>query len=82
MKIRPVGADLLHEDGQTYMSKLKITFPNFANAPKHKTKCSLKNKIRIIVICEQECKLSVDVKNYLYDCGGNTSIKRSLLWLE
>jgi hypothetical protein len=50
MKIRPVGAELFHEDGQTDMTKLTITFPNFANAPKHETKYRIKNKIRILVI--------------------------------
>jgi len=34
MKIRPVGAGLLHADGQTDMTKLRVAFRNFANAPK------------------------------------------------
>jgi len=36
MKIRPVGAEFLHADGQTdtVMTKLIVTFRNFANAPK------------------------------------------------
>jgi hypothetical protein len=38
MKIRRVGAELFREDGrtdrQTDMTKLIITFRNFANAPK------------------------------------------------
>jgi hypothetical protein len=33
MKIRPVGAELYHADGQTDMMKLIIAFRNFANAP-------------------------------------------------
>jgi len=37
MKIRPVGAELFHADGQahrqTYMTKLIIAFRNFVNAP-------------------------------------------------
>jgi hypothetical protein len=33
MKIRPVGAELLHEDGQTDMTKLTVAFRNFANVP-------------------------------------------------
>jgi hypothetical protein len=40
MKIRPVGADLFHADGrtdrQTDMTKLRVAFRNFANAPKNK----------------------------------------------
>ena len=39
MKIRPVGAELFHADGQahrqTYMTKLIIAFRNFVNAPKN-----------------------------------------------
>jgi hypothetical protein len=38
MKICPVGAELFHVDGrtvkQTDMKKLRVTFRNFANAPK------------------------------------------------
>ena len=36
MKIRPVGAELFHADGQTdtAMTMLTVTFRNFANAPK------------------------------------------------
>ena len=38
MKIRPVGAELFHADGhtdrQTYIAKLIVASPNFANAPK------------------------------------------------
>jgi hypothetical protein len=36
MKIRPVGAELFHADGQTdYMTKLIVTVYNFAKAPKN-----------------------------------------------
>ena len=43
MKIRPVGAELSHADkgtdrrtdGRTDMTKLIVTFRNFANAPKN-----------------------------------------------
>jgi len=40
MKIHPVGAELFHEDGRTDtdgrtdMTKLVVTFRDFANAPK------------------------------------------------
>jgi len=34
MKIRPVGAELFHEEGQTDMTKLIVTFSSSANAPK------------------------------------------------
>jgi hypothetical protein len=35
MKIRPVGAELFHADGRTDMTKLIVTFLNFANTPKN-----------------------------------------------
>jgi len=34
MKIRPVGASLFRADGQTDMTKLMVSFRNFANSPK------------------------------------------------
>jgi hypothetical protein len=34
IKIRPVGSDLFHTDGQTGMAKLIVIFRNFANVPK------------------------------------------------
>jgi hypothetical protein len=39
MKIRPVGAELFHADGQTDMTKLIVAFCNFSNAPKHPGVC-------------------------------------------
>ena len=33
IKIRPLGAQLLHADGQMDMTKLTVVFRNFANAP-------------------------------------------------
>ena len=35
MKIRLVGAELLHADGQTDVAKLTVAFRNFANAPQN-----------------------------------------------
>jgi hypothetical protein len=35
MKIRAVGAELFHADGQTGMKKLNVAFLNFVNAPKN-----------------------------------------------
>jgi hypothetical protein len=35
MKIRPVAAELFHEGGQTDMTKLKVAFRNYTNAPKN-----------------------------------------------
>jgi hypothetical protein len=34
MKIRSVGAELFHDDGQSDMTKLIVAFRNFAKAPK------------------------------------------------
>ena len=35
MKIRPVGAESFHADGQTYMTKPTVAFRNFENTPKN-----------------------------------------------
>ena len=35
MKIRPVGAELLHADGQTDTTELEVASRYFANAPKN-----------------------------------------------
>jgi len=43
MKIRPVGAELFHTDGQTTdMTKLIVAFRNFANAHKN-----IKNRLKV-----------------------------------
>jgi hypothetical protein len=36
IKIRPVGAEVFHVDGQTDMPKLIVAFRNFTNAPNSK----------------------------------------------
>ena len=41
MKIRPMGAELFHADGQTDMTNLRLTFLNFVSAP-NKSTCSVK----------------------------------------
>jgi len=35
MKIRPVGGELLHEDGQTDVTKLILAFDNFVNVSRN-----------------------------------------------
>ena len=40
MKIRPVGAEFFHADGQTDMTKLIGPFRNFGNAPKERVTVS------------------------------------------
>ena len=44
MKIRPVGTELFHADGQTDMTKLIVASRNFANAPQ---KCLLKGVVTL-----------------------------------
>ena len=41
MKVRPVGAELYHEDGRTDMTKLTVAFRDLAKAPKKhlETRC-------------------------------------------
>jgi len=39
MKIRPVGAELFHANGQTDMTELIVTFRNFASVPKNRKLC-------------------------------------------
>jgi len=39
MKIRPVGAELFHADGQTDMTKLTFAVPNIANSSKNVFVC-------------------------------------------
>jgi hypothetical protein len=34
MNISQLGAELFHAEGQTYMTKLRVAFRNFAKAPK------------------------------------------------
>jgi len=50
MKIRPVGAKLLHADGETNMAKLIIDFHNFASAPKNWSRWSFKVAYHIRVL--------------------------------
>jgi hypothetical protein len=50
MKIRPVGAELFHADGQrdgwSDMTKLIVAFNNFANAPKQSFYLLVSNSAR------------------------------------
>jgi hypothetical protein len=41
MKIRPLGTEVLHEDGRTDVTKLIVAFRHFAKSP-NKEKCSRK----------------------------------------
>jgi hypothetical protein len=47
MKIRPVGAEMLHADGRTVMAKLIVAFHNSANAPKNERNTIQRNVIPI-----------------------------------
>jgi hypothetical protein len=52
IKIRPVGAELFHADGQTYgrmdgwkdMTKLTVSFRSFVNAPKYGSSLGLNTR--------------------------------------
>ena len=52
MKIRPVGAEMLHADGQTDMKKLKAACRNFTNASKHAGSLNIQGKksIKLVVV--------------------------------
>jgi len=45
MKIRLIGAGLFHADRRTDITKLKVAFPNFANAPKNQLNRPTKQSI-------------------------------------
>jgi hypothetical protein len=47
MKIHPVGAEMLHADGQTSMTKVTFAFRNSVNAPK----CYILRFCRMTHIC-------------------------------
>jgi len=49
MKIRPVGAEVFHADGQTDMMKLIVALRRFVNAPK---KAVLKLTLELVVTCK------------------------------
>jgi hypothetical protein len=64
MKILPVGTELFHVDRRTDMTKLRVAFRNFANAPK-------KEKITIFAIIRDSSRnhsvLTLPAMNPAYD---------------
>jgi hypothetical protein len=48
-KIRPVGVEFFHADGQTDMTKLTVALRNFAKALKNL--CILSTELRVEFIC-------------------------------
>jgi hypothetical protein len=46
IKIRPMEVELFHADRQTDMTKLRVAFPNFANAPKMTLKSQHRSNLR------------------------------------
>jgi hypothetical protein len=50
MKILLMGAESFHTDGQTDMTKLLVTFRNFANAPKIEDFHTVQNVLSMRVI--------------------------------
>jgi hypothetical protein len=73
VKIRPVGAELVHADGRTDTTKLIVAFRNFANAPTTMVKFSYlftavidpsqgitdSNSIKNVSLCLKETKRRV-----------------------
>jgi len=59
MKIRPVGAGLLHADRRTDMTKLIAAFRNFVNAPKN-TPCFVSTIYIPVILCMAYCTGSVN----------------------
>jgi hypothetical protein len=57
MKIRPVGAELFHADGQTDITKIIVAFRRFGEAPK---KVILKLTPELVVTCKT---ISVNLNN-------------------
>jgi hypothetical protein len=50
MKIRPVGAELLHADRRTDMTKLIVAFRNFVNARIHVRVLMIKHFLFIVLL--------------------------------
>jgi len=55
MKILPVGAEFFHADGRTDMTKLKVAFRNFLNAPKNPAAVSSITLLELINILILSC---------------------------
>jgi hypothetical protein len=60
MKIRPVGAKLLHADGDTNMAKLIVAFHNFASASKNECRWSFKVAYHIRVLSRYLNMLTIE----------------------
>jgi hypothetical protein len=55
MKICPMGAELFHADGQTYMTKLIVAFRSFANRLKNALSDSSTLKYDMLLIQPYKC---------------------------
>jgi hypothetical protein len=75
MKIRPVGTELFHADGQNDMTELIITFRNFANAPKQQRQtCVLGVHVLLIVTTpHRKTHMNTVTTITFYHSGRNTS---------
>jgi hypothetical protein len=49
-KICPVGAELFHANGQTYMTKLTVAFRNFVNVPCNKFRGYARDEVQEIIL--------------------------------
>jgi hypothetical protein len=59
MKIHPMGSELFHVDRQTDMTKLVVTFHNFADVPKNLKKKVVGFSVTCVGFCPFRCANSV-----------------------
>jgi len=67
MKIHVVRVKLFHAGGQTDMTKVIITFHNFANAPKNQNTPSVTQSPPNSNFCSNLCYLFYVTNNFCYD---------------
>jgi hypothetical protein len=84
IKIRLVGANLFHADGQTDMTNLTVAFRNFANAPKQGANVFIvsqqnaKFHKRLLFFREKKKKdLAISSYVHVLLCGNNSDEKVS-----
>ena len=78
MKIRPVGAELLHADRWTDTTKLTVAFRNFANAPKN-APCFVSTIYIPVILCTAYCTGRVNSR--FVDCTKTEQVQSTALAL-
>ena len=76
-----MGAKLFHVDGQMDMTKLVVSFRNFANAPKNKTMYACKQKVQKLQYKTSQYKYLHITSHELQRILGLTS-KHVALWFK